>query len=176
MTKATGPLFDVHFRRRRQGRTNYAKRLSLLKSGLPRLVVRKLNKMILVQLIKYSEKGDETISQASSRELEAFGFVGKRNVPSAYLTGFLAGKKAAAKGVTNFVADFGLHTASKGGILFAAVKGAVDGGIKTSLGEEMLPSKDRMAGKHIKIDISQALQKISTGAVSPVKTVNVKKV
>ncbi|MDP3742678.1 MAG: 50S ribosomal protein L18 [Candidatus Micrarchaeota archaeon] len=176
MTKAKGPLFDVHFRRRRQGRTNYVKRLALLKSGLPRLVVRKLNKGVLVQLIQYSMTGDQTICQASSRDLEAFGFVGKRNVPSAYLTGFLLGKKAVAKGVTEVVADFGLHTVSKGGILFATVKGAIDAGIKTKLGEEMLPSQQRITGKHINTDISQALEKISTGAVNPVKTAKVKKV
>ncbi len=168
MTKANGPLFDVHFRRRREGRTNYVKRLALLKSGLPRLVVRKLNKGVLVQLVKYSMKGDETICQASSSELEGFGFAGKRNVPSAYLAGFLLGKKAVAKGVSDFVADFGLHTASKGGVLFAAVKGAVDGGLKTNVGQEMLPSEQRMAGKHIGLDISGALEKIKSGAVSVV--------
>ena len=160
MTKATGPLFDVHFRRRREGRTNYGKRLALLKSGLPRLVIRKFNKGILVQVIQFTEKGDVTIAQASTRDLTNFGFAGKRNVPSAYLVGFLAAKRAASKGVSQFVADFGLHTASKGGLLFAVVKGAIDGGLKSKVGEEKLPSQDRINGKHIKADISGALTKI----------------
>ena len=38
---------DVKFRRRREGITNYKKRLALVKSGLERVVVRKTNKRIM---------------------------------------------------------------------------------------------------------------------------------
>ena len=164
MTRATGPLFDVHFRRRREGRTNYGSRLALLKGKTPRLVIRKLNKGVLVQLVEYSEKGDRTICQASNFDLKQFNFTAKRNVPSAYLIGFIIGKKALAKKVTRFIPDFGLHTASKGGVLFAVVKGAVDAGLATKLDEAKLPSKDRINGKHIGIDISQVIEKIKETA------------
>ncbi len=160
MTKATGPLFNVHFRRRREGRTNYVKRLALLKSGLPRLVIRKSNSGVIVQLVEFSEKGDKTIAQATTNELVKFGAKPNRNVPCAYLAGYLLGRKATAKGIKLFIADFGLHTASKGGILFAVVKGAIDGGLKSQVGEEKLPSQDRINGKHIKLDITPIIAKI----------------
>lgn len=160
MTKATGPLFDVHFRRRREARTNYAKRLALLKSGSPRLVVRKLNRAIVCQLIVFDVKGDRTLCQATSLDLKEFGFNAKRNVPSAFLTGFLLGRKAVAMAITKAVPDFGLHTASKGGILFAVVKGAIDAGLQLSVVEDKLPSKERLAGKHLGIDALPIIEKI----------------
>ncbi len=160
MTKAKSPLFNVHFRRRRQGRTNYVKRLALLKSGLSRLVIRKLNKSIIVQLVQFNEKGDKTICQASNKDLEKLGFKPKRNVPSAYLLGFLIGKRARAKGIEKFIADFGLHAASKGGVLFAVVKGALDGGLLSSVQADRLPSEDRVKGKHLGIEIAEVLAKI----------------
>ncbi|MEK6924243.1 MAG: 50S ribosomal protein L18 [Candidatus Micrarchaeota archaeon] len=150
MTKAKGPLFDVHFRRRREGITDYATRLALLKSQLPRAVVRKSNRLILVQITSYAPEGDCTVCQASSKELSKHGFEGKCNTPSAYLTGLLAGKKALAKGVKTAVADIGRQTATKGGLLFAAVKGIADSGVKISLGGEITPSDERVQGTHLK--------------------------
>lgn len=149
MTKATGATFRVDFRRRREGVTDYADRLALLKAGNPRLVVRKTNKYVVVQLIEYSPDGDKAIAGASSRELRKYGFAGKCNTPSAYLTGALVGKKGIAKGVKAAVADFGRHSSSKGGLLFAALKGAADAGIEIAFDESMLPSADRLEGKHL---------------------------
>ncbi|MDK2384746.1 MAG: 50S ribosomal protein L18, partial [Candidatus Korarchaeota archaeon] len=37
---ARSARYKVRFRRRREGKTDYKKRLALLKSGLPRMVVR----------------------------------------------------------------------------------------------------------------------------------------
>ena len=37
MTRAKGPTYDVSFRRRREGKTRYNKRLAYVKSGLPRM-------------------------------------------------------------------------------------------------------------------------------------------
>lgn len=165
MTKATGPLFDVHFRRRREGRTNYVKRLRLLKGGAPRLVIRKSNAGMLVQLVEFDVKGDKTVTQVSTKDLKTFGFTGKRNVPSAYLIGFLVARKAAAKKVSTAVADFGMYTASKGSVLFAVVKGAIDGGLKINVEEDKLPSKDRLNGKHINIDITPVIVKIKEAKV-----------
>lgn len=150
MTKAHGPLFNVGFRRRREGITDYATRLSLLKADTPRAVVRKSNRLVLVQLIEYGLDGDKTICQATSKELAKYGFAGKCNTPSAYLAGLLAGKKAVAKGVKKAIADVGRQTATKGGIIFAAIKGLSDGGVDVPLGEEILPSADRIEGGHLK--------------------------
>ena len=38
------------YRRKREGRTNYKKRLALLKSGQPRLVIRRSNRYLQFQL------------------------------------------------------------------------------------------------------------------------------
>ena len=136
MSKATGPLYVVHFKRRREGKTDYAKRLALLKSGKPRLVVRKTNRFVIVQVISWTEKGDQTVACATSKALGNFGFQGKSNSPSAYLTGLLCGVKAKAKGVGEIVLDVGLQTPSKGSIVFAALKGAVDAGLQANFDEK----------------------------------------
>ncbi|MFH0835466.1 MAG: 50S ribosomal protein L18 [Candidatus Micrarchaeota archaeon] len=150
MSKATGPLYCVHFRRRRENRTDYAKRLALLKSGLPRAVVRKSNRYILVQVANFEQAGDHVICTASSKELGAFGFKGaKNNTPAAYLTGLLAARKALKKGVKTVVPDIGLNFASKGCVLFAALKGIADGGVAIGISEEKAPSQERISGKHL---------------------------
>ncbi len=150
MTKAQGPLYAVKFRRRRTGATDYATRLALLKSGKPRAVVRKSDRYILVQIVEYGLQGDRTICQASSRELTKYGFDGKCNTPSAYLTGVLAAHKALTKGVKAAVADIGRQTSTKGGIIFTAIKGVADGGLEMSVGAEILPTKERISGAHLK--------------------------
>ena len=152
MTKAHGITHDVHFRRRREGRTDFAARLALLKSGKPRMVVRKTNRYVTVQFIQPSEKGDVTVATATSKQLQkACGFPGKCNTPSAYLAGMLAGKRAAGKGVKEIVLDIGLHTASKGSVVFAALKGAVDAGLQANFDKEMVPSEDRIKGAHLNV-------------------------
>ncbi len=162
MAKSTSAVYAVHSRRRRQGRTDYWSRLALLKSGRPRMVVRKTNRYVLAEFCKAGDKGDVAIISCSSKDLEKYGFKGKRNTPSAYLTGLLAGRKAASKGVKAFVLDLGLHTASKGSLLFACLKGAVDAGLETAYSEEKLPPEERIAGKKLGTDaqFSQAKQKI----------------
>ncbi len=148
MTKATGPLFAVHFRRRREERTDYAKRLALLKSFKPRLVVRKTNKYVIVQIVEFSQKGDKVLASCSSKHLTEYGFAGKCNTPSAYLTGLLVGRMALGK-AKEFVLDIGLHAPTKGSLVFAAAKGAFDAGLKTAFSLEKFPSEERMAGAHL---------------------------
>ena len=46
-------------RRRREHKTNYTKRLILLKGKVPRLVVRKTNKYIILQIIESSHAQDK---------------------------------------------------------------------------------------------------------------------
>ena len=47
---AKGPRYHVPFRRRREGKTDFRKRLRHLQSGMPRLVVRKTNTKVIVQV------------------------------------------------------------------------------------------------------------------------------
>jgi large subunit ribosomal protein L18 len=162
MTKATGPLFKVRFRRRREGKTDYSRRLALLKSGVPRLVVRKTNKFVIIQITEFAENGDKTIATVTTKKLADFGFAGKSNTSSAYLAGLLCGLKAKAKGVKKVVLDVGLHSASKGSLLYSALKGAMDAGLESSIGGDKAPSQERIEGKHLKSasEFSSAKQKI----------------
>ncbi|MEW5955699.1 MAG: 50S ribosomal protein L18 [Candidatus Micrarchaeota archaeon] len=154
MTRAKGPLHAVHFRRRREGKTDYEKRLALLKSRRTRMVVRKTNARVIAQFVEYDAKGDRTLAAADSKELAKHGFPGKCNAPSAYLVGALAARKASAKGAKEFVLDTGRHSITKGGIVFAALKGALDAGLQAPHSPDCIPAEDRIAGKHL----SQATQ------------------
>ena len=120
---------EVKFRRRREGVTNYAKRLALVKSGLERVVVRKTNKRVLGQVVKYEEKGDKVVASAESGELaRKFGWPSRSNRSTAYLTGLLLAKKAKTKG--ELILDIGITTPIKSSVSFAFAKGCVDGGMK----------------------------------------------
>jgi len=96
---ATGPTYLVKFRRRRKNITDYGKRLKLLKSKKPRLVVRRFLNNIIAQITLYNEKGDKTLLTIHSKILEKkYGWKGHRgNLPTAYLVGLLAGLEAKKK-------------------------------------------------------------------------------
>src|SRR3989338_5237792 len=116
--------FTVRFRRRRDGITDYRKRLKILKSEKPRLVVRKSLSNVLVQFAEYDAKGDKVLLSAHSKELAKLGWNGNRgNIPAAYLTGLLAGKKALKKSINEAVLDIGLNVSTKGSRIYAALKG-----------------------------------------------------
>ncbi len=157
MPKATGPTYAVHFRRRREGRTDYGKRLGLLKGGMTRLVVRKTNRYVICQFVQALDQGDKILASATSAALkDAAGFDGKCNSPSAYLTGALAATRAKAKGVDSFILDLGLQRSTKGNVLYAAAKGAQDAGLKSNVGADILPSNDRIEGKHLDAKVHSA--------------------
>lgn len=148
---STGPRYRVPFRRRREGRTDYRRRAALLRGGTVRLVVRKSNKHVRVQFIDYDEKGDRVLASAVSKELAKHGWTGSgKSTPGAYLTGYLAGRRAKEKGLGEAVLDIGLREPTKGAVVFAALKGALDAGVEVPHSEEMLPSEDRLAGRHMK--------------------------
>ncbi len=148
MAKATGPAYKVAFRRRRKGLTNYAKRLALVKGMAPRMVVRSSSKGILVQFVEFSKQGDKVIAAAGSKSLKQHGWQPRCNSPTAYLCGLLAGKSAAKKGVKNFNLDMGMQKPSKGSIAFAALRGAIDSGLKTNYSEGMI-ADERITGAAI---------------------------
>ncbi len=138
-------------RRRREGLTDYRKRLKLVKSGLPRLVIRRTNRYIIVQLTLSKPGGDNTVITVTSKELARYGWRGGfKNLPAAYLTGLLAGKKALAKGYERAIVDLGIQRPAYGSRLFAAVKGAVDAGLEIPVDEEVFPDEERLRGEHIK--------------------------
>lgn len=145
-----GPRYRVPFRRRREGRTDYRDRLALIKSGAPRLVVRKGLRTITVQFVEFHEKGDVVRAAATSRELAQHGWTHSGSAtPAAYLTGLLAARRAKGKGVARAVLDIGHHEPTKGSRVFAALKGVLDGGVQVPHSDEVLPDEKRLQGAHL---------------------------
>ena len=141
MTRAKGPTHRVPFRRRKEKKTDYKKRLALVKGEKPRMIVRRSNRYILVQFVEFRQDGDRTVFTINGRKFsKMFNWPAKRNVWSAYLAGLYAGKEMAKKGVKEFVLDIGMRTPSKGSVVFAALQGAVDAGLKTKYSAEKVPS------------------------------------
>ncbi len=147
---ATGPRYSLPFRRRREQRTDYKLRRSLLTSGRHRAVVRLTNKFVYVQIAEAKLQGDYVKASASSRELVKMGWKGGTgNLPAAYLTGELAGRRAIAGGIKEALLDIGLKSSSKGSRLYAVLKGLVDSGLHVPHSPDDLPSGDRLAGTHV---------------------------
>jgi len=142
--------YRVPLKRRRLNITNYYKRRKYILSGKPRLVVRKTNRYIIAQIITTDPIGDKTIAAVNSKELQKYGWkVGFKNTPAAYLTGLLLGKKVLKKGIKEAIVDIGLHTPTPQSKVFAVVKGALDAGLKIPVSEKVLPTEDRIEGRHI---------------------------
>ncbi len=115
--------------RRLSAVTNYRKRVASLRGGMRRLVVRKSNRGISVQVVEYEKEGDKVLASSNSKELKGMGREPRCNIPTAYLTGMLLGSKLKEKG-TEYVLDIGLYRPIKGSVIFAAAKGFSDCGQK----------------------------------------------
>lgn len=164
------PKYRMPFKRRLEGKTDYDKRLELLKSGMPQIVVRKSLKYIKAQVTDFDSKGDKTLSSVNSKELKKLGWnFAYDNIPAAYLTGLLLGKKSLKNNVNEVVLNAGLYPSVKGSRIYATVKGALDAGLKVSVDEEILPSEQRIKGEHITkfknlpVEFEKVKQKILSG-------------
>lgn len=152
-----GAKYAVQFRRKREGKTDYRRRFRLLKSNLPRFVFRKSNENVWVQIAIASPMGDKILASAHSRRLLHLGYKAHRsNLPAAYLVGYLAGKEALNKGINEAILDIGLMPSIKGSLIYSCVKGALDAGFKIKVANDVLPSEDRLSGKHI-VDFAKLL-------------------
>jgi large subunit ribosomal protein L18 len=140
-------------RRRREGRTDYKLRTGLLKSGLPRIVIRKSNKYFILQVVESVEAQDKVIATVTSKDLFKHGWDFKKHggslksIPAGYLTGLLMGKKLGDG--KKYIVDLGMARTKKGGRVFAVVKGLVDGGLDVLADEKVFPSEDRLMGEHV---------------------------
>ncbi len=161
---ASGPRYTVPMRRRREVRTDYHQRLRLLKSGKPRLVARLSNQHVRAQLVTTGPQGDETVASAHSGDLAEYGWEAPRgNLPAAYLTGYLAGKRALETGLESAVLDIGLNTATPGAKVFAVQEGAIDAGIEIPHNESVFADWDRTRGEHIAAYASQLDEPLYSG-------------
>ncbi|MFB6180877.1 MAG: 50S ribosomal protein L18 [Candidatus Nanohalobium sp.] len=144
---ADSPNHKVPHKRRREQKTDYQQRLKLVKSGKPRAVIRTSNKHTKAHLSHFSPEGDQNTAQTTSKELKEYGWeYNTGNLPAAYLTGYLTGKKADAD---EAVLDLGLREKKSGGRVFAALKGMIDAGLEIPAGDEVFPEEERIKGKHI---------------------------
>ncbi len=152
--------YTVAYKRKREKKTNYKKRLKLLLSNKPRLVIRKSNRFIIAQIIDYNKAGDKTLVSASSLELSKLGWkLSKSNIPAAYLVGLLLGKKAKDKKIDQVILDTGFYSLVKGSKIFACLKGVVDAGLDIPHSENVLPSNERIRGEHIKEHLKGSMAK-----------------
>jgi large subunit ribosomal protein L5e len=163
-SKAYFKRFQVKFRRRREGKTDYQARKALItqdknKYNTPkyRMVVRFSNKDVIAQIVSARITGDEVLCSAYGHELPKYGITfGLTNYAAAYATGLLLARRLLKKlkldkvyegstevtgeeshvedvagkpGAFKCYLDVGLGRTTTGAKVFAAMKGAVDGGL-----------------------------------------------
>jgi len=181
--KAYFKRFQVKFKRRREGKTDYYARKRLIlqeknKYNTPkyRLVCRISNKTVTCQIVYARIEGDVILASAYSHELPRYGIkVGLTNYAAAYSTGLLLARRllkklkldktyAGVKDVTgaeynvenvegqpgafSCFLDVGLARTTTGAKIFAAMKGAADGGLHIPHGVKRFPGYDAEKGEY----------------------------
>jgi large subunit ribosomal protein L18 len=156
---AKGPKYKKPLRRRNAGKTDYHKRLKLLKSRKLRVTVRVSNNHTRVQIIKSKIGGDEVLISAFSKELPLkFEWnANTGNIPAAYLTGYLAGTRAKTKNIQEAIFDLGIIYHRNR--VLSACKGLIDSGINIPYRKTFFPEnfEDRIKGIHI-VDYAKLLK------------------
>ena len=135
-------------RRRRESKTNYTKRLILLKGNFPRLVVRKTNKYLILQIIESSHAQDKVVYSVNTKELLKQGWPEEKkgslkSVTAGYLGGLLLGKRASEL-KSEIILDSGLIPNTPSSRVYAVVKGIADANIKIRFNKEVVPSEERI--------------------------------
>ena len=152
-------------KRRRENRTNYKKRLDLLKKGYKRLVVRKTNKYIILQIIESKHAQDKILYTVNTKELLRHGWPKEnagslKSLAAAYIAGKLLGKKVKdIKG--RVILDIGLNPSTKKSRIYAVLKGLSDSGINIPFDESIVPDDEKIFENN-KVE-KKMLEKISGG-------------
>lgn len=159
-------------KRRQEKKTNYTKRVGLLKSGRPRAVIRRTNAQFIVQYVESSHAQDTVRFSIQAKDLLAQGWPSSakgalKSLPAGYLSGYLFGKLIQEKKLPTPIVDFGMTRTIHGNRIFAVLKGMIDSGLDIPCPEEALPSDDRVSGEHLaqKVPVSQIKEKIEKGGV-----------
>lgn len=157
-------------RRRKENKTDYGKRIKLLKSGMPRLIFRRTNKHIIAQYITSKEAEDKVEIGLTSKELLNKGWPEEfknslKSIPAAYLTGYLIGKEIQNKKMKTPILDVGMMRNVHKNRFYGFLKGVVDSGLEIKFGEDkgIFPEEDRIKGKNMKKDFSGYFEKIKAG-------------
>ena len=151
-------------KRRLENKTNYNKRRLLLEGKKPRIVIRKSNKYLLVQYVESKEAQDTVKTSAISSELTSYGWPTEakgslKSLGAAYLTGFLFGKRVLGLKLAPAIVDLGLIRSTKGGRVYALIKGIIEAGFKVPCSEEIMPT-DEMIERNDKIDVGDIKSQI----------------
>ena len=151
-------------KRRLENKTDYRLRMNLLKSGIPRIVIRRTNRYFIVQAVESSEAQDKVIMGVTSKDLIENGWNVKnagslKSIPAGYLTGLLLAKKL-KKG--KYIIDLGMARTLSGSRIFAVVQGLIDGGLDIPADKKAFPSEDRIHGEHLKDDVSKMIKGVKS--------------
>ena len=190
--KAYFKRYQVKYKRRREGKTDYRARKRLIaqdknKYNTPkyRFVVRFSNRFVTCQIVAAEVVGDKVLAAATSKELPRYGLkCGLKNFAAAYCTGLLLARRLLQKldmdeiyegnddpdgeivktevgKKTYFVSeldddkrpfkallDVGIKTTTSGNRVFAALKGATDGGLDIPHSHKRFPGYDREAKEY----------------------------
>ncbi len=159
---ATRKPKPVRYRRKREGKTNYNKRLKTLLSRKSRLVVRITNQKLIGQIVNFTAKGDKVEIAIDSYSLKRLGWnYSGKNLPAAYLTGLSLGKKALSAGIKEAILDTGLVSPLIKSKIYAFLKGAIDAGLNVVHSDKIFPSEERISGQHVQDYAAQLKEKDS---------------
>lgn len=154
-------------RRRKEHKTDYLKRIKLLKSNSPRIVLRKTNRYLISQYVESKNAQDKTIFGTNSKILIKYGWPKNlkgslKTLPAAYLTGLLMGIKISEKKLKKPIMDLGMIRSLHKNRMFAFLKGMKDSGIEIKCDKDSLPDEGRIRGKHLKQDFSKTFEEIKS--------------
>lgn len=154
-------------RRRRENKTNYLKRIKLLKSETPRAVFRRTNKYFIVQYVTSYDAQDKIIFGITSKELLKYGWPNEmkgslKSVPAAYLVGYLFGKKVQTNKIVKPIIDIGMMRTEHKSRIYGFLKGLIDSGLDISCDDKFFPDEGRIKGKHMKKDFVSSFDKIKS--------------
>ncbi len=137
-------------KRRLSKKTDYAARLALLKSSFPRLVVRRTNRYMIVQIVESEQAKDKVLLGITSKVLLEKGWSKEhegslKNKAASYLTGYILGKMAVDKEIKAAILDTGMHRNVHKSRLYAVLKGAIDSGLKIPCNKDALPTDEELS-------------------------------
>ncbi|MEK6915167.1 MAG: 50S ribosomal protein L18 [Nanoarchaeota archaeon] len=135
-------------RRRLEGKTDYKARISLLKSGKPRVIFRKTNRYLQAQIVISEIARDKVLVTVNTKDLLKYGWPEKlvgslKSLPAAYLMGYLLAKKT---DLTEGILDTGLISHVPKSRVYSFVKGLKDAGFNIPCNEKVLP-EDKMISR-----------------------------
>ena len=160
---AKGRTQRLRFTRSRTAEPDSPRRMRMLTGGVPRAVVRISNTQVTCQLVSYENEGDRVLAAATGKTLvDKHKWpldASRKSVPACYLAGMAMGKQAMDAGHKEAILDIGLAASTRGGRVYAALRGMMEAGLDIPHSEDVLPSDERVNGSHIDEGLAKAVEK-----------------